>query len=82
MKDALGHGSNGMGVHAQAIYALPRGLRVEKQITAPVRTAAGQIKHDVGSVWQKVATGKRRAVAERIAQHTRIDNPNSRIRIR
>lgn len=85
MKDALGHGSNQRGdvaAHSQAINKLPRGLRVEKQITTPVRTAAGQIRHDVGSVWQKVATGKRRAVAERIAQLSRVDNPDSRIRVR
>jgi hypothetical protein len=36
----------------------------------------------VKQVWQKVSGGKRRAVAERIAQHQRVDNPNSVIRVR
>ena len=80
MKDALGHGSNG-GTHSARIRDLPRGLHVEKQ--APLaRTAAGQRVTSVGNVWQKVSTNKRQAVAERIAQNMRVDNPNSRIRIR
>lgn len=81
MKDARGHGSNGKGLHAQAVNSLPRGLRVEKQ-GAAARTAAGQRVTTVGNVWQKVASGKRQAVAERIAQNMRVDNPNSRIRVR
>ena len=81
MKDALGHGSNGnAGVHAAPIKSLPRGMRVEKQM-ATVRTAAGQRVTNVNA-WQKVASGRRQAVAERIAQNMRVDNPNSRIRVR
>lgn len=80
MKDALGHGSNG-GIHAAPIRALPRGMRVEKQ-AGLARTAAGQRVTTLGGVWQKIATGKRQAVAERIAQNMRVDNPNSRIRVR
>lgn len=81
MKDAKGHGSN---AHSSGIASLPRsiGFKVEKQITASARTAAGQRNTAIGSVWQRVASGKRRAVAERIAQLSRVDNPNSLIRIR
>lgn len=81
MKDAMGHGSNSKGTHSSGISRLPR-LRVEKQIAAFGRTAAGQRNTSVGAVWQKVAGGKRRAVAERIAQYARIDNPDARVRIR
>lgn len=76
MKDALGHGSNPKGTHASRIDSLPRGLRVEKHRYE--KTGA----KSVGQVWQKLAPPKRRAVAERLAQLARIDNPNHLIRVR
>lgn len=82
MKDALGHGSNGVGTHAQRIDALPRGVGVAKNDFKAARTAAGQVDKRVGQVWQKVVGGKRQAVAERLAQLQRIDNPNSLVRIK
>lgn len=84
MKDALGHGSNGSGVgtHAQRIDALPRGVGVAKNDFKAARTAAGQVDKRVGQVWQKVVGGKRQAVAERLAQLQRVDNPNSIVRVR
>jgi hypothetical protein len=82
MKDAQGHGSNPHGSHAEAIRKLPRGMSVQRNDFKPVRTAAGQVDTRVKQVWQKVSGGKRRAVAERIAQHQRVDNPNSVIRVR
>jgi hypothetical protein len=78
MKDPLGHGSNGRG----AFKAPTHGYKVEKHIAFGTRTAAGQRVTTSGNVWGKVATGKRRAVAERIAQNARVDNPNSLVRIR
>ena len=78
MKDALGHGS---AAHNTGIRKAV-GLKVEKHVAYGGRTAAGQRIVTTGNVWQKVVTGKRRAVAERIAQLQRIDNPNSLIRIR
>lgn len=82
MKDALGHGSDGVGLHAQPIHRLPRGLGVAKTDFKAARTAAGQVDKRVGQVWQKVTGGKRRAVAERVAQLQRIDNPNSIVRVK
>lgn len=81
MKDALGHGSN-PGTHSHKISSIPRRLTVEKMVTSAGRTPSGQRDKRVGTVWQKVATGKRRAVAERLAQLARVDNPNSLVRIR
>lgn len=81
MKDHLGHGSN-PGAHSHKISALPRGMVVEKHVSGVGRTAAGQIDKRVGNVWQKVTSGKRRAVAERLAQLTRVDNPNALVRVR
>lgn len=78
MKDALGHGSNGL--HSGGINAIPSRARVERY-AGPARTASGQRVANT-SVWQKVTNVKRRAVAERIAQLQRVDNPNSRVRIR
>jgi hypothetical protein len=78
MKDPLGHGSNGRG----AFNAPTHQLKVEKHIAFSARTAAGQRVTTTGNVWQKVVSGKRRAVAERIAQNTRVDNPNSLVRIK
>ena len=36
----------------------------------------------VGRVWIKVASGRRRAVAERIAQFARIDDRNALVQVR
>lgn len=82
MKDAKGHGSNPHGAHAQAIHRLPRGLSVQRNDFKQARTAQGQVDTRVKQIWQKVSGGKRRAVAERIAQHQRTDYPNSIIRVR
>lgn len=82
MKDALGHGSNPHGTHAEAIRKLPRGMTVSKNDFKPVRTAAGQIDTRIKQVWQKVAAPKRRATAERIAMLQRVDNPNAIVRVR
>lgn len=82
MKDALGHGSNGVGSHAEPINRLPRGVGVVKNDFKAARTAAGQVDKRVGQVWQKTTGGKRTAVAERLAQLQRIDNPNSIVRVR
>lgn len=82
MKDALGHGSDGnMAAHQSGVRSATGGMRVEKLNTNTVRTAAGQSMR-TGRVWERVASGKRTAVAERIAQMSRIDNPNSIIRVR
>jgi hypothetical protein len=78
MKDPLGHGSNGRGAFRPALHQ----LKVEKHIAFHGRTAAGQAVTTTGNIWQKVASGKRRAVAERIAQNARVDNPNALIRIK
>lgn len=82
MKDALGHGSNPRGTHAEGIAKLRKRLSVEGLVSYAGRTAAGQRVTNVGAVWKKIASGKRRAVAERIAQNARVDNPDMRIRIR
>lgn len=83
MKDALGHGSDGHGVHgAELLRRLPRGMSVQRNDLKSARTAAGQIDTRVKQIWQKVAAPKRRAVAERIAQYQRVDNPNSIVRVR
>ncbi len=84
MKDAQGHGSEPRGI-TQAHQSGVRkavGLKVEKHAAFGVRTAAGQRVTTSGNVWAKVASGKRRAVAEKIAMGARIDNPNSLVRIR
>lgn len=78
MKDPLGHGSNGRGAFKSPTHQ----LKVERHIAFNGKTAAGQKVTTTGNVWQKVASGKRRAVAEKIAMGARIDNPNSMIRIR
>lgn len=88
MKDALGHGSNARdGDAAQALASgnksapvpVKPGMRVEVQRS--FNGAPGGAK-SIGQVWQKVGTWKRRAVAEQMARYQRIDNPNSRVRIR
>lgn len=85
MKDALGHGSN---AHNAGISALPKniGYRVEALANGPARTAAGQVKTNVGAVWQRTDSRakptRNRTVAEHIAKFARVDNPNNRIRIR
>jgi len=77
VKDPLGHGSNGRG----AFKSPKHQFKVEKHIAFHGTTAAGQKVTTTGNVWQKVGSG-RRAVAEKIAQFARVDNPNSRVRIR
>jgi len=77
MKDPLGHGSNGRG----AFKAPTHQFMVEKHIAFHGQTAAGQKVTTTGNIWQKVGGG-RRAVAEKLAQFARVDNPNSRVRIR
>ena len=77
MKDPLGHGSNGRGAFKPAAHQ----FQVEKHIGFHALTAAGQKVTTTGNVWAKVGGG-RRAVAEKIAQFQRIDNPNARMRIR
>lgn len=79
MKDPLGHGSNGRGAFKQNPA---HQLKVEKHIAFHGQTAAGQAVTTTGNIWQKIASGKRRAVAEKIAQNARIDNPNTLIRIK
>lgn len=78
MKDPLGHGSDGRG----AFKAPTHQLKVEKHIAFHGMTAAGQKVLTTGNIWQKVSSGKRRAVAESIARGQRIDNPNSLVRIK
>ena len=78
MKDPLGHGSDGRG----AFKAPTHQLKVEKHVAFHGQTAAGQVVTTTGNIWQKVASGKRRAVAEKLAQFQRVDNPNARVRIR
>lgn len=77
MKDPLGHGSDGRG----AFKAPTHQFKVEKHIAFHGTTAAGQKVTTSGNIWQKVGGG-RRAVAEKIAQFQRVDNPNARVRIR
>ncbi len=36
----------------------------------------------VGRVWIKIASGRRRAVAERLAQYARVDDADALVRIR
>jgi hypothetical protein len=78
MKDPLGHGSNGRG----AFKAPKHQFKVERHIAFHGETAAGQKVTTTGNIWEKVASGKRRAVAEKIAMGARIDNPNARVRIK
>lgn len=78
MKDPLGHGSDGKGAFKQPTHQ----LKVEKHIAFSGRTAAGQKVTTTGNIWQRVSSGKRRAVAESIARGARIDNPNSMVRIK
>lgn len=78
MKDPLGHGSNGRG----AFKAPKHQYKVEKHIAFHGMTAAGQKVTTTGNVWQKVGASRRRAVAEKLAQFERIDNKNSRVRIK
>jgi hypothetical protein len=84
MKDALGHGSNakGVGAHAEPINKLPRGVGVQRNDFKQARTAAGQVDTRIKQVWNKVAQGKRTAVAERVAQLSRVDHKNSLFRVR
>lgn len=85
MKDVLGHGSNPHGLmmaHQTGVRKAIGGYKVEKHVAFTGRTAAGQRNLTTGNIWSKVAAGKRRAVAEKIAMGARIDNPNSKIRIR
>jgi hypothetical protein len=84
MKDALGHGSEPRGIMTAHQTGVRKavGLKVERHVAFGGVTAAGQRVTTTGNIWQKVAAGKRRAVAERIAQNTRVDNPNSIVRVR
>ncbi len=79
MKDPLGHGSDGRGAFKSPGTAQ---IKVEKHVAFHGTTAAGQKVTTTGNIWQKVSSGKRRAVAEKIAQGTRVDNPNSLVRLR
>lgn len=78
MKDPLGHGSNGKGAFGPAAHQ----YRVERHVAFGTRTAAGQKVTSSGNVYAKVGGSNRRAVAEKIAMGARIDNPDSRVRIR
>lgn len=78
MKDPLGHGSNGKGAFGPAKHQ----FKVEKHIAFHGLTAAGQKVTTTGNIWQKVGVSRRRAVAEKLAQFERVDNPNSRVRIK
>jgi len=78
MKDPLGHGSNGRG----AFKAPKHQYKVERHIAFHGQTAAGQKVTTSGNVWGKVGASTRRAVAEKIAQFTRVDDKNARVRIR
>jgi hypothetical protein len=55
--------------------------RVQKLVKVRGRTASGQVDQRVGAVWETIAVKGNKATAERIANHARIDNPNSQIRI-
>lgn len=79
MKDPLGHGSNGKGAFKSPAK---HQYKVEKHVAFSGRTAAGQKVTTTGNIYQKVATTRNRAVAEKIAMGARIDNKNSRVRIR
>jgi len=78
MKDPLGHGSNGRG----AFKAPKHQFKVEKHVAFHGVTAAGQKVTTSGNIWQKVGGSRRRAVAEKLAMFHRVDNPNSRVRIK
>lgn len=78
MKDPLGHGSDGKGAFKKPAHQ----FKVEKHVAFSGRTAAGQKVMTTGNIYQKVATTRNRAVAEKIAMGARIDNKNSRVRIR
>lgn len=77
MKDPLGHGSDGRGAFKSPTHQ----LKVEKHIGFHGLTAAGQKVTTTGNIWQRVGQG-RRAVAEKIAQFTRTDDKNARVRIK
>jgi len=56
-------------------------MKVEKLALA--RTYQPAVRSaKVGRVWIKVASGRRRAVAARIAQFARIDDRNALVRVR
>lgn len=55
--------------------------RVQKLVRVRGRTAAGQVNKAIGAVWETIAVKANKAVAERIANHARIDNPNAQIRV-
>lgn len=55
--------------------------KVQKLVPVPIKTAAGQTDKRIGAVWETIATKKNKAVAERVAQHARVDNPDRQIRI-
>jgi hypothetical protein len=79
MKDPLGHGSDGRGAFKSPGSAQ---YKVEKLRAGLARTAAGQVNHAVGNVWQKVGASTRQAVAEKLAQFARVDDKNARVRIK
>lgn len=56
-------------------------FKVQKLVALKARTAAGQRQANVGAVWETIARYTRKSVAERVAQHARVDNPNNQIRI-
>jgi hypothetical protein len=78
MKDPLGHGSDGKGAFGRAAHQ----FKVEKHIGFHGLTAAGQKVTTTGNIWSKVGASRRQAVAEKLAQFTRVDDKNARVRIR
>jgi hypothetical protein len=55
--------------------------KVQKLVALKGRTASGQANRTVGAVWETIAKYSNKSVAERVAQHARVDNPNNQIRI-
>lgn len=56
-------------------------FKVQKLVALKGHTAAGQKQTNVGAVWETIARYSNRTVAERVAQHARVDNPNNQVRI-
>lgn len=60
----------------------PKFYHVQKLVGTRGRTASGQVDTRIGGTWVTIGVRKtNRTVAERMAQHAQIDNPNSIIRI-
>lgn len=60
---------------------MPKKYRVQKLVKVKGHTAAGQVDRRMGATWETIATKSNKTVAERIANHARIDNPSAQIRI-